>query len=56
MEALWILLAALVGGQLAFSLAIDHYGLMNVPQQGLTAGRLLGAAMVFAGVLCVKYL
>ena len=49
-------IAAVVGGQLAFSLAIDHYGLMNVPQQALTAGRLFGAAMVFAGVLCVKYL
>ena len=49
-------IAAVVGGQLAFSLAIDHYGLMNMPQQGLTVGRLLGAAMVFAGVLCVKYL
>ncbi len=49
-------IAAVVGGQLVCSLALDHYGLMNVPQQGLTAGRLLGAAMVFAGVLCVKYL
>ena len=49
-------IAALVGGQLVFSLALDHWGLMNLPQQALTPGRLLGAAMVFAGVLCVKYL
>ena len=49
-------IAAIVGGQLIFSLALDHYGLMNLPQQTLTPGRLLGAAMVFAGVLCVKYL
>jgi hypothetical protein len=28
---------------------------MNVPQQGLTLGRLTGAMMVFAGVVLVKY-
>jgi len=48
-------IAAVVGGQLVCSLALDHYGLLDLPQQGLTAGRLLGAAMVFAGVLLVRY-
>lgn len=48
-------IAAVVGGQLICSLALDHYGLLNLPQQGLSAGRVLGAAMVFAGVLLVRY-
>jgi uncharacterized membrane protein YdcZ (DUF606 family) len=28
---------------------------MNLPQQALTTGRIIGAVMVFAGVLLVKY-
>jgi transporter family-2 protein len=48
-------IAAVVGGQLVCSLALDHFGMMNLPQQGLSASRLLGAAMVFAGVLLVRY-
>jgi transporter family-2 protein len=48
-------IAAVVGGQLVCSLLLDHFGLMNVPQQGLSVGRLVGAAMVFAGVLLVRY-
>ncbi len=48
-------IAAVVAGQLICSLVLDHFGLMNLPQQGLTAGRMIGAVMVFAGVLLVKY-
>jgi len=48
-------IAAVVAGQLICSLVLDHFGLMNLPQQGLTAGRIIGAVMVFAGVLLVKY-
>ena len=48
-------IAAVVAGQLICSLTLDHFGLMNLPQQGLTVGRAIGAAMVFAGVLLVKY-
>jgi transporter family-2 protein len=48
-------IAAVVGGQLLCSLLLDHFGLMNVPQQGLSPGRLVGAAMVFAGVLLVTH-
>lgn len=48
-------IAAVVAGQLICSLVLDHLGLMNLPQQGLTAGRILGAAMVFGGVLLVKF-
>ncbi|NBW86120.1 MAG: EamA-like transporter family protein, partial [Planctomycetia bacterium] len=48
-------IAAFVGGQLICSLALDHYGLLNLPRQDLTPGRMLGAALVFAGVLLVRY-
>lgn len=48
-------IAAVVAGQLICSLVLDHFGLMNLPQQGLTAGRIVGAAMVFTGVMLVKY-
>ena len=49
-------LAAVVAGQLACSLAIDHFGLMNITQHTISPGRLLGAILVFTGVLVVKYL
>jgi transporter family-2 protein len=48
-------IAAVVAGQLVCSLALDHFGLMNLPQQQLTLGRFAGAALVFAGVVLVKY-
>ena len=48
-------IASVVAGQLLCSLLLDHFGLMNLPQQALTPGRLIGAALVFAGVLLVKY-
>jgi transporter family-2 protein len=47
-------IAAVVAGQLCCSLLLDHFGLMNLPRQELTAVRLLGALLVFAGVLLVK--
>lgn len=48
-------IAAVVGGQLACSLLIDQFGLLDVPRQPLTAGRLLGVGLVFAGVMLVKF-
>jgi transporter family-2 protein len=48
-------IAAVVAGQLACSLVLDHFGLMNLPQQALSPGRLLGGLLVFAGVVLVKY-
>jgi transporter family-2 protein len=48
-------IAAVVGGQLACSMVLDHFGLMDVPRQALSIGRVVGAAMVFAGVLLVTY-
>jgi transporter family-2 protein len=46
-------IAAVVGGQLLCSMLLDHFGALNLPQQSLTANRLLGIAMVFGGVVLV---
>jgi transporter family-2 protein len=48
-------IASVVAGQLLCSLLLDHFGLMNLPQQALSSGRIIGAVMVFAGVLLVKF-
>ncbi len=49
-------IALVVGGQLLCSLLLDHYALMGLTQQPVTPGRVLGALLVVAGVLCIKYL
>lgn len=51
-----LFVALVVGGQLTCSLILDHFGLMGLPQHSISLGRLLGAAMVLAGVVCLKYL
>jgi transporter family-2 protein len=48
-------IASVVGGQLVCSLVLDSFGLMNIAQQTLSMPRLLGAGMVFGGVLLVRY-
>jgi transporter family-2 protein len=47
-------ISAVVAGQLCCSLVLDHFGLMSLPRQELSAARILGAMLVFAGVLLVK--
>jgi transporter family-2 protein len=49
-------IALVVGGQLVCSVFLDHYGLMGLPEQPITATRVVGVALVVAGVVCVKYL
>ena len=51
-----LFIALVVGGQLLCSLALDHFALVGLNEQPVTAGRLLGAALVVAGVLCIKFL
>jgi transporter family-2 protein len=51
-----VFIALVVGGQLACSLVLDHFALMGLPEQPVTAGRVFGAALVVAGVVCIKYL
>jgi transporter family-2 protein len=49
-------IALVVGGQLLCSLILDHFALMGLPEQSLTPGRVAGAVLVVAGVVCIKYL
>jgi len=51
-----LFIALVVGGQLMCSLILDHYALLGLPEQSMTLGRVLGAVLVIAGVLCIKYL
>jgi transporter family-2 protein len=49
-------IALVVGGQLLCSMLLDHFALMGLKEQPITPGRALGAVLVVAGVVCVKYL
>ena len=49
-------IALVVGGQLLCSLCLDHFALMGLDQRAITPGRVLGALLVIAGVVCIKYL
>ena len=49
-------IALVVGGQLLCSLILDHFALMGLPEQPVSVGRVGGAVLVIAGVLCIKYL
>ena len=51
-----LFIALVVGGQLLCSLVLDHFALVGLNEQPVTAGRLLGAGLVVAGVLCIKFL
>ena len=49
-----LLLASVVVGQLAASLAIDHYGWLGAPVHRISAARLIGAALLVAGVALIR--
>lgn len=51
-----LFIALVISGQLLCSLLLDHFALMGLNQQPITAGRVLGALLVVAGVVCIKYL
>ena len=46
--------ALVVGGQMALALALDQLGALGFPQQSLSAGRLLGAGLLVAGVALIQ--
>ena len=48
------LIAAVVAGQMITALVLDHYGLVGFPVHALTPVRLLGAALVIAGVILIQ--
>jgi transporter family-2 protein len=49
-----VLLASTVVGQLLTALAIDHYGWLGAPVNRLSTTRVLGAALLIAGVLLMR--
>jgi bacterial/archaeal transporter family-2 protein len=50
------LFAFILAGQAAASLAVDHYGWVGFTENPITPGRLLGMALVAAGVAAVRFL
>ncbi len=49
-----LFIALIVAGQLIGSLLLDHYGLVGFPKHSLNWGRIIGAALVFGGVLIFR--
>lgn len=47
------LVALTLSGQMLAALVVDHYGAIGFPQSPITASRLLGTALLVAGVLLV---
>ena len=47
------LLALVVLGQLSASLVIDHFGWIGFPEHPISTVRILGAIMLFGGVLLI---
>jgi transporter family-2 protein len=48
------LIAAVVAGQMMTSLVLDQYGLVGFPVHSLNPVRVLGAALVIAGVVLIQ--
>lgn len=49
-----VLVACVAAGQVTTSLLLDHFGLFGYAARGVTPGRVVGAALVLAGVLLVS--
>ena len=43
-----------IAGQIAMALWLDHIGALGLPREPVSLGRLLGAALVIAGVVLVR--
>ena len=50
------LFAFILAGQAVASLAVDHFGWVGFDEDPITPGRLLGMALVAAGVAAVRFL
>jgi transporter family-2 protein len=42
-----------VAASILASLAIDHYGLLEIPRRAATPGRLIGGALMVAGMILI---
>lgn len=49
-------IAFVVAGQLFASLLLDHFGLMGLPLESISPGKIGGALLVVIGVCCIKFL
>jgi transporter family-2 protein len=49
------LFAAVIVGQLAAGLFIDHFGWFNVPVHRVSPGRLIGAALLVGGMALIRW-
>jgi transporter family-2 protein len=47
------LMALTLAGQMIAALVVDHYGVIGFPQSPITPSRLLGTALLVAGVLLI---
>ncbi|MBB4077735.1 transporter family-2 protein [Lewinella aquimaris] len=43
-----------VAGQMVFSLVIDHYGMMGIPQQSINWLRVAGITLIIGGVVMLR--
>ncbi|MDI9868322.1 DMT family transporter [Flectobacillus roseus] len=43
-----------IAGQMTISILMDHFGLFNLPVREISAGRLLGALLLLAGVVLIR--
>jgi transporter family-2 protein len=50
-----LLVSLAVAGQLATALVLDHYGVLGFPTHPLSPARVLGALLLLAGVLLIRY-
>jgi transporter family-2 protein len=41
----------MIAAQLTAAMAFDHFGVLNLPQQPISAARLIGIGFVLVGVL-----
>jgi transporter family-2 protein len=48
------LIASIIGGQVLCSVVLDHWGLIGFSQHPLNAGRLVGIALLFGGVILIQ--
>jgi bacterial/archaeal transporter family-2 protein len=49
-----MVIALIVAGQMIGALAFDHFGILGVPVHPANASRLLGAALLVAGVVLIR--
>jgi transporter family-2 protein len=49
-----VLFAAILVGQMSTALALDHFGLLGVPQHAVSAPRILGVLLLVAGVVLIR--